>query len=395
MKTTTLTTSLISESKFKYLVISDIHLGNKRNPTSRIISNLDTYFDNYSKSGKFAKLDAIFIAGDLFDKLLDLESDDYYHVLEWMIRLMNFCHDNDIILRLLLGTPSHDRHQPKVAPIIYSAIAKTFDFEYVSTLKIERLKKSGLYILYVPDEYHPSTDETLRQVKELMAEQGISKVDISIMHGMFGYQAPIKSDKLPLHNEQEYLNLTKHYISIGHVHTFSVYERIIAQGSFDRMSHGQEEAKGAVVCTIDPVNGNNFEFIENKNALIFKTIRVKTKELDKSMAQIQKVLASIPEQSHVRIVADKNNPIIQGIRELRINCLGFNITVLTSEEEAQKAQDLLVPKVTILDDTYVPITIDKENIVELIMNQITTNYEFQNDQVLDLKVILKELVQNG
>ena len=68
-----------------------------------------------------------------------------------MIRLMNFCHDNDIILRLLLGTPSHDRHQPKVAPIIYSAIAKIFDFEYVSTLKIERLKKSGLYILYVPD----------------------------------------------------------------------------------------------------------------------------------------------------------------------------------------------------------------------------------------------------
>lgn len=388
------TTSLHSEAKFKYLTISDIHLGNKRNPTKRIIDNLDTFFDNYTEDSKFAKLDAIFIAGDLFDKLLDLESEDYYLIIEWLIRLMYFCLKNDIILRILLGTPSHDRHQPQITPIIYNAIGKKFDFDYVSTLKIERLKKSGLYILYVPDEYHPSVDETLRQVKELMAEQGISKVDIAVMHGMFAYQAPIKSDKLPLHDEQEYLNLVRYYITIGHVHTFSTYERILAQGSFDRGSHGQEEAKGAIVCTIDPVNGSSFEFIENKNALIFKTIRITTKDLDKSIAHIQKILATLPDQSHVRIVASKDNPIIQGIRELKINCIGYNLTAMTTEEEDQKAQELLIPKINILDDTYIPITIDKENIVDLIMEQVVLKYEFHNDEVLDLKKTLQELTKH-
>ena len=39
---------------------------------------------------------------------------------------------------------------------------------------------------------------------------------------------------------------------------------------------------------------------------------------------------------------------------------------MTTEEEDQKAQELLIPKINILDDTYIPITIDKENIVDLI-----------------------------
>lgn len=386
----TLKTTLSLNDKFKFLVLSDIHLGNKKNPTSRIIKNLDTYFENYSKSSRFTKLDAIFIAGDLFDKLLDLESEDYYIILGWLIRLMYFCNDSDIILRILLGTPSHDRHQPKVASILYEAIGRKFDFDYINTLKIERLKKSGLYILYVPDEYNPSTDETLRQVKELMIENSINKVDISIMHGMFGYQAPVKLDKLPLHNENEYLELTKHYICIGHVHNFSVYERIIAQGSFDRMSHGQEEAKGAIVCTIDPVKGDSFEFIENKYSLVYRTIRLKSPDLEKSLTYVQSEIAKLPQGSHIRIIGEKSHPLMQGIKELKVNCLGYTLTAMTTEEEATKEQERLIPT-NILDETYIPITIDQTNIVDLVMDQVQSKYSFTGDQILSLRNILEEI----
>lgn len=385
-----LKTTLNSSSPFKFLTISDIHLGNRKNPTKRIVKNLDDYFDNYSPDSKFAKLDAIFIAGDLFDKLLDLESDDYYEILCWLVRLLHFCRSNDIILRILLGTPSHDRHQPKVAPILFEACGKDFDFDYVSTLKIERLKKSGLYILYVPDEYHPSVDETLRQVKELLVQNHISQVDIAIMHGMFTYQAPVINDKLPLHSESEYLSIVKHFINIGHVHNFSVFERIIAQGSFDRMSHGQEEAKGAIVCTIDPIKGNSFEFIENKNALIFKTVRLKSDSMEKSMEQVQKELSKIPEGSNLRIIAPKNHSIIQGIKEVKIQCLGYNIDVLTTEEEKEKEERKLIPS-NLLDDTYIPITIDATNIVDLVMEHVGQKYEYNGDQILELRNILQEI----
>lgn len=376
--------------KFKYLVISDIHLGNKKNPTWRIVANLDTYFENYSSKSRFAKLDAIFIAGDLFDKLLDLESDDYYITLEWLIRLMNFCADNDIILRILLGTPSHDRHQPKVAPILFNAIRRNFDFDYVSTLKIERLKKSGLYILYVPDEYHPSTDETLRQVKELLVENSIAQVDIAIMHGMFRYQAPPVASKLPLHIEEEYIAITKHYINIGHVHTFSFFGSIVAQGSFDRMSHGQEEPKGATVMTIDLVNGNSYEFIENKNALIYKTIRLKSPDLQKSMEQVQDALAKLPEGSHIRIVGPKAHPLIQGIKEVKITCIGYNIEAMSTEDEDAKKAQQLIPT-NILDNAYIPITIDKTNIVDMVIDEVESRYDFDGKQILELRNILEEL----
>ena len=45
----------------------------------------------------------------------------------------------------------------------------------------------------------------------------------------------------------------------------SVFERILAQGSFDRLAHNEEEDKGGIVVTIDKVNGNHsYRFIKNE-----------------------------------------------------------------------------------------------------------------------------------
>ena len=99
------------------------------------------------------------------------------------------------------------------------------------------------------------------------------EVDIAIMHGQFHYQFPrIKLDSS--HDEQEYLNMVKHYIHIGHIHTHSSYDRIIAQGSFDRIAHGEEENKGCVVAKIDTTNRENDEwmFLVNDKAMRFITL---------------------------------------------------------------------------------------------------------------------------
>ena len=102
----------MKKNKISYLVLSDIHLGHNINKTENIINNLQIYFkENYKE---FSKLDMICIAGDVFDKLLVSSSIDFLLATEWLTELIVFCKQHDIILRILEGTPSHDRNQSKV-----------------------------------------------------------------------------------------------------------------------------------------------------------------------------------------------------------------------------------------------------------------------------------------
>ena len=90
---------------FKYLVFSDVHLGHPRTTTEEIIDHLNAFFNDFTN---FTDLDAIFIAGDLFDRLLDNHSDEYHRIVIWCAKLLQFCVKHNIKLRVLEGTPSHD-----------------------------------------------------------------------------------------------------------------------------------------------------------------------------------------------------------------------------------------------------------------------------------------------
>jgi hypothetical protein len=170
------------------LSISDIHLGHKRNTTQEMIYNLDVFFDHFTSKSQFSTINIIFIAGDLFDSLLDVSSKDIHEVALWLGRLMNFCSRFNIKLRILEGTPSHDWQQSRIADTIYDLINKPLDFRYIDTLHIEYLKDYDAHILYVPDEWTASTDLTLFQVQGLMSEMNLTQVDIGVMHGMFDVQ---------------------------------------------------------------------------------------------------------------------------------------------------------------------------------------------------------------
>lgn len=377
-------------STIDYLVISDIHLGAEKTATSFIIKNLDEFFDNYRNDSRFAKLKAIFIAGDLFDRSLSMTSDAAWDILSWLGRLMRFCHRNKIILRILKGTPSHDREQSKLSTMMYEMMeknGKSFDFKYVDTLYIEKHEGMGLSILYVPDEWNSSNDVTLKQVKELMKEEDLQQVDIAIMHGSFRYQLPGAPDTIPKHNEDEYLSLVKHYINIGHVHEFSVFERIVSQGSFDRLNHGTEVAKGGTVMSISP-DGNSFDFIENKNAKVYKTIEIRHKDVDRSMEQVRKVIAKMPDDSHIRIKTMKDHPLYKAFEELKNHFPMINFTKIAKEDE--KDQYELISNVVNLDSEYTPINIHKDNIVSLLTETILNKHQLSEIQRNILRVTLEQ-----
>ena len=69
---------MTSTTTFKYLVISDVHIGAVRCGTQNILRNLDLFFDYFTK---YKDLNAIFIAGDFFDSLLDNHTEEYHNTV--------------------------------------------------------------------------------------------------------------------------------------------------------------------------------------------------------------------------------------------------------------------------------------------------------------------------
>jgi DNA repair exonuclease SbcCD nuclease subunit len=374
----------------KYLTISDVHLGHKRNTTLEIIKNLNIYFDDYKPTSQFTDLDILFIAGDLFDTLLDNEgSGEVHEILIWLDRLMRFCGKHSIKLRILEGTPSHDWRQSKLAATLHhiNAHDTCLDFRYIETAYIEFLKDLELYILYVPDEFSPSPDMTLSHVESLMKDLNITQVDIACMHGAFSWQLRNAPSHIQRHSEEAYLSIVKHYVNIGHVHNFSTYDRLLAQGSFDRLSHGEEEPKGGILCDIRGPHGDSFNFIENVGAKIFKTITLRTLDLDKCIQQISKATLKIPDDSYVRIKAVKTHPIYVAFDELKIKFPMFHLSKISLDDE-----DISEPKESLIVDTdvYTPVSITDTNIVDLLMNEVRSKYNLSDSQLTLLTGLLEQ-----
>lgn len=348
---------------FKYLVMSDIHLGHHINKTPYIVNNLNKFFKEYYRD--LSNLNTIFIAGDIFDRLLSNSSSDYLLSTEWLTELILHCKNNRLKLRILEGTPSHDWKQAKLISSIIKKLNIDVDYLYIDTLHIEYMKEENIYILYIPDEYKPKAEDTLKEVKKLMRDMNIDKVDIAIMHGQFEYQLPMVKLESS-HSENEYLNLVKHYISIGHIHTPSICSRILAQGSFDRLQHNEEEDKGAMVITIfqDSPEQNAYKFLKNKYSMIFKTIRFKDEDLDVICNRVRKVLDKLPIYSNIKIICDNEDILYKSVKILSKEYTGIRIKAERSKKVDTNKRLL---KKEIINNSLV---ITESNIKELLVKEL-------------------------
>ena len=372
-------------SPISYLVLSDIHLGHSRTSTTDIIHNLDVYFDNYITSSRFSTLDVIFLAGDVFDTLLSYNDPDIHHIHLWFSRLLRFCYRNKIILRILEGTPSHDWKQSKTLLIVSSQAVDQGNVRYIDTLCIEHIVELDLQVLYVPDEWNSSADITLTQVTQLLADNSLEQVDIAIMHGMFAYQCGWVNNNPHCHDIAAYLAIVKYWINIGHIHQHSVNDRVVAEGSFDRLAHGEEEAKGGVLMTLDIVNGNRYEFMPNLLAKRYITIIVKWLDLDRAIGQIDKVIDRLPNDSYVRIKAKSSHPIYVAFDDIKRR---YPLHYLSKQTLEDDSVSVIADITAVLSEDYVPITITPDNIVSLLLTAVKTSNELNDVETKALTELL-------
>jgi hypothetical protein len=263
------------------------------------------------------------------------------------------------------------------------------DVDYISTLHIEQMADLGVNVLYIPDEWDIDPGNTYKQVKGLMQELSLSQVDIAIMHGQFTYQIPNAPATIPRHSEELYLGIVKHYIHIGHIHTHSYFDRIIAQGSFDRLAHGEEEAKGGVYVCIRGNNGyvdKSYTFIENPNALIFKTINVRGESLDDVVGYLDKQILKYPIGSYIRLKGKPGNTTFRSFDEIRKRYALYTLSRLGDND------DKSLSVITIdTNDSYNQLSITPDNITMLLADSIKSKYTVSDVQWVYFHKYMAEL----
>ncbi|MBB5409348.1 hypothetical protein HDG34_003289 [Paraburkholderia sp. HC6.4b] len=341
-------------------VASDIHLGNRRTPTQGILRNLRAAFPDNEET---AQLDVICLAGDVFDTLFPLNDEDVPQIDFWIRDLLLLCKKHDIILYVLEGTRSHDWEQSARFVTINEIAGINARLRYVREISIEYEPALDLWIGFVPDEATPDTDRTLSEFRSLMKAKGIGKVDLMFMHGHFEFQLPAAA-RVPKHDSAAWLAITRYLAFIGHNHRHSSFDRIYAQGSFDRYSHGHEEPKGHLRAVLHTSGDHEVTFIENTGARLYITIDCTDLDVEAALRAIDGRVRELPEHSAVRIQAMHDHPLLADMDAL-IRLYPFfswsKLPVRPDEEERKAYDD---------SEVFEPVTIHAGNILQLLTERM-------------------------
>lgn len=279
----------------KAIVISDIHFGHHKNKTENIVQELKSFLQSIKPYLKEAGY--IIIPGDVFDRLLPFGSDDSVLIANFFRWLDGFADSFELKVIVLNGTVSHDYFQNR---LLKHYFVKT-PFLFVDSMAIHNV--DGLNVLFIPDDLPQTHIKQQEMVLKLMQEKGIEKLDMAIMHGMFKHHIDIAS--VPSFDDDFFLDIVKHYIIIGHNHTHKVFKRIITPGSFSRLVHGEEEPKGGLYIEVCEPMGDRYVFLENKNAMIFKTVNMIGEHV--TIDNVWKEVKKYKRGSYIRVKADRSN----------------------------------------------------------------------------------------
>lgn len=368
------------------LSLSDVHLGTNIGTTPHILKNLR----NLLSEAALQEINLLCIVGDYWDEVQLLPDANVILIKIEIVRLLKICKKRDIVLRVLEGTKSHDRGQSKLFETLNEITGINADLRYVDTLSIEFNDKLGITILYVPDEWRSDNETTKQEVIELLDQNNLEQVDFTLLHGCMPYQAPKGIKSIPVHDPDFYLSITRKYVYIGHVHLSSVYDRILANGSFDRLSHNEESPKGMwyTECDLDGFT-DTIKFIENKNASIFKTIDI----INISKEEAEKAIMTVV-NLHYSQIGPKGIPCF--IR-IKMNKNDYNLDIYNScckSFPLIKWSNKIVSESntqanTITLSTYKPIAINDGSIIGLMKNRL---HGFGLDENL-INPVLDELMR--
>lgn len=363
--------------RLRVLDFSDIHFGHPNTPTSYIILNLDKAL---SDPAILRDVDILFLSGDIFDRQLDLNDPNVYLIREWIVRTIRKCKQYDIALRVLYGTPSHDARQSMLFEHLNKLCEIGADVKYISELSIEYMERYEVHVLYVPDRSRPSNSIAWRDVRRLLDLYKLEAVDIGIMHGFFDFQLPeIARNSTDHHISDEYLKIVKHVIFNGHDHKPQQKGHIYIPGSFDRLRHGEEEAKGHLDAVITPKD-LVVTFVENKTAMPHVTLRLP--DVDTKLEEVvDEILAKVGnvKKAFIRIITTRNSAIYHSGEKLK---QVFPLFHFTFEEPSRAKEKSIgaIPRIIESTTRLSHVSLTKNNLRDELLSRV----EVRDPSVLEL-----------
>lgn len=349
---------------FRFISLGDVHLGHPQTPTTKIIENLDKYCTN---DVVLKDVDMLVITGDLYDRLLHNADENVHHINRWITNLLYRCAYLNVALRIVEGTPSHDRGQSRFFVEQARNANIELDLHYATELSIEYHERFGIHILYIPDKWRPTTEETLNEVRLEMKKRNLTQVDFAIMHGAFEYQLPSIVPE-PTHCSKTYLELVKYFILIGHVHLQTQHERILAAGSYDRICHGEEGPKGYYDVTLYGPDNYRVTFVENKGAKKYVTLPCHGLDTKALNVQVRTLTQSLPKGSAIRLRCNAHDAATGDLDLYRREYPQYDWSLLV-EETDRKKKDQQLEQLLRMDLTeFIPI--DRHSIEALVMEEL-------------------------
>lgn len=288
-------------NRIRIVQTGDIHFVHNRTPTANVIRTMNyLFYENESMKD----IDLIVLAGDVWDSLTTMPNGDAELARCWVHNFVSDCEANGVILRVLEGTPDHDRKQSREF-VLYGPKG---DIKYIDQLCVEHIPRLDLWFLWVPDEIRINHEEIWKATCEVMAAAGLEKVDFAIVHGAFDFHFPPEWD-LPAHSSERYSAIVRYAVLCNHIHKKGHRNKVWGPGSPDRLAHNEEEAKGYHRITLIPSEVRmELQWIENPHAWIYRAINTRGKELDEIIALARKVATPLPYGSWVRL--DFGDPTI-------------------------------------------------------------------------------------
>lgn len=366
----------IKNKPIKIASFHDVHLGHNKTLTPDIIAGFDPILKDLAELESW---DMLVFPGDLFDRLLFLTDQFLEDILMFMSRLLKLCAKYDIVVRVLEGTPGHDHKQSRLITFINNIAGTNVDLKFVSDLSIEYIEKFDINVLYVPDEWNSDVTVTYKQACDLIHSRGLQKVDYCLLHGAFNYQIDEKLNP-KAHNEELWCNLVEYYIFAAHVHVRSQYKNILVAGSFDRLVHGEEGAKGWLTCEIKSNGEHEIIFHDNPHATMYVTLDVRNKDVDQILTLLEEKAKLYPPRTHIRLHTLDRDIVTDGIKELRKRYSYFYFTAKIDKKEKERVERSLKMVTTATK----AIDLNKDNLKRIVEERLQLMPQINKQAVLDI-----------
>lgn len=286
----------------KIASIADIHFGKKSSPAA-LYTELKEEFIPVLK--KF-KPDIIEIAGDLYDSRQTMNSEAAIYCNMFISDIHEFTKTGTTVV-IVHGTLGHDNNQ---IDSYTHYLSDTFRIYKKACTDIIH----GLRYLILPEEYISNPKE---YYKDLMHPK--IPYDKCVGHGMFRHAGNYAHSTLDTKSKsivweaKDFKKIVKGIVSFGHIHTSSVLDNIVYNGSFSRFNFGESEAKGFYLIEHELDTGaSKITFVENKKAPTYVDYEVFDKNESVAIAELQDLCSK---NDNVRVIPHlrSDNPVYQTI----------------------------------------------------------------------------------